>query len=100
MLAAGRPYAAALVGTDLPGIDAAEAVCRMWALDEDLQAVLCAGSAAGHADEMVSRLGLSDRLSLVRPPLGASELRLLACGLCVKRDLAGQARLREAEMDA
>ena len=87
------PFALAFVDMRMPpGIDGIETVGELWKLDPDLQVVLCTAYADYSWQEMVGRLGHSDRLLILKKPFDVVEVLQLACALTEKWRLARQAR--------
>ena len=75
-VAEGRPYALAFVDIRMPpGLDGVETVSRLWEVDPDLQVVLCSAYADYSWEEMTQKLGLSQRLLILRKPFDAIEAR-------------------------
>jgi signal transduction histidine kinase len=90
---AGRPYALAFVDVRMPpGIDGIETVARLWALDPDLQVVICTAYSDYSWQEMIGRLGRSDRLLILKKPFDVTEVLQLASALTEKWRLARQSR--------
>ncbi len=92
--AAGRPYAMAFVDIRMPpGIDGVETTSRLWKDDPDLQVVICSAYADYSWEEMMQRLGLSQRLLILRKPFDGIEVRQLAYALTEKWELLRKNRL-------
>jgi signal transduction histidine kinase len=84
----GRPYAVAFVDIRMPpGLDGVETTVRLWQEEPDLQVVLCSAYADYSWDEMVRRLGSSQRLLILRKPFDTIEVRQMAHALAEKWDL-------------
>ncbi len=99
-LAQGRPYAMAFVDVRMPpGWDGVETLCHIWDHDPNLQAVICTAYSDYSFDEMVSRLGRSDRWMILKKPFENIEVRQLACALTEKWELARQAMLKMDELE-
>jgi two-component system NtrC family sensor kinase len=95
----GRPYALAFVDIRMPpGIDGVETTARLWQADPDLQVVLCSAYADYSWEEVAQRLGISQRLLILRKPFDNIEVRQMAHALAQKWDLARQSRRREEEL--
>ncbi|HEX8435894.1 hybrid sensor histidine kinase/response regulator [Archangium sp.] len=98
-VAEGRPYALAFVDIRMPpGLDGVETVRRLWKEDEDLQVVLCSAYSDYSWEEMTQRLGLSQRLLILRKPFDNIEVRQLAHALTEKWDLLRQSHRRMADL--
>ncbi len=85
----GRPFA--LVFVDLrmpPGWDGVETIERILPADPDVQLVICSAYSDYSAREILTRLGISDRLLMLRKPCDSAEILLLATSLCRKWNLA------------
>jgi len=66
---AARPFAVAFVDVRMPpGWDGVETTCRLWEADPDLQVVICTAYSDHSWDEMIARLGTSDRLVILKKP--------------------------------
>ncbi|HXD00608.1 MAG TPA: hypothetical protein VN048_14805, partial [Verrucomicrobiae bacterium] len=62
-LAEGRPYAMAFMDVRMPpGWDGVETTAKVWEVDPDLQIVICTAYSDCSWDEMLQKLGRSDRL--------------------------------------
>jgi two-component system NtrC family sensor kinase len=96
----GRPYALAFVDIRMPpGIDGVETTARLWQADADLQVVLCSAYADYSWEEVAQRLGISQRLLILRKPFDNIEVRQMAHALAQKWDLARQNRRRQEELE-
>jgi two-component system, sensor histidine kinase and response regulator len=91
-----RPYALAFVDVRMPpGIDGIQTLQRMWAIDPDIQAVICTAYSDYTWEEMISKLGGStDRLLILKKPFDNIEVRQLALTLTEKWMLAREVRTR------
>jgi len=81
-----------------PGIDGVEAVRHMWKEDEDLQVVLCSAYSDYSWEEMTQKLGLSQRLLILRKPFDNIEVRQLAHALTEKWELLRQSHRRMEDL--
>ena len=93
----GRPYALTFVDVRMPpGIDGVETIERIWPADPNIQVVICSAYSDYSARDILLRLGVSDRLLMLRKPCDAGEILLIATALCEKWNLArGNGRLDE-----
>jgi two-component system NtrC family sensor kinase len=95
----GRPYSLAFVDIRMPpGIDGVETTAQLWKADEDLQVVLCSAYADYSWEEVAQRLGINQRLLILRKPFDNIEVRQMAHALAQKWDLSRQSRRREEEL--
>ncbi|MFY0582650.1 response regulator [Cystobacter fuscus] len=98
-LAQGKPYALAFVDIRMPpGIDGVETALRLWKEDEDLQVVLCSAYSDYSWEEMTQRLGISQRLLILRKPFDNIEVRQLAHALSEKWSLLRQSHKRMEDL--
>ncbi|ATB30072.1 hybrid sensor histidine kinase/response regulator [Melittangium boletus] len=98
-MAEGRPYALAFVDIRMPpGIDGVETALRLWKEDEDLQVVLCSAYSDYSWEEMTQRLGVSQRLLILRKPFDNIEVRQLAHALTEKWALLRQSHRRMEDL--
>lgn len=92
-LAAGIPYATAFVDVRMPpGWDGIETSTRIWQIDPDLQIVICTAYMDYSWDEMVEKLGYTDRLVILKKPFEAVEVQQLAGALGEKWRLHQEAK--------
>jgi len=97
---AGRPYALAFVDMRMPpGIDGLETIEKIWKVDSEIQVIICTAYSDYSSEDLVQRLGHTDRLLFLRKPFDNAEVCLLACGLTTKWNLGKQAKLRMAELE-
>ncbi|MEW6306983.1 MAG: response regulator [Verrucomicrobiota bacterium] len=94
-LAEGRPYATAFVDIRMPpGWDGIETVARLWEVCPELQIVICSAHSDYSWEEMVARLGHSDRLVILKKPFDNIEVLQLACALTEKWRLLQEVNAR------
>jgi len=97
--AEGSPFALAFVDMRMPpGWDGVETVERLWEADPDLQIVICTAYSDYSWEEVIDRLGVSDRLLLLKKPFDTAEVSQLACALTEKWHLAQRAKLNVAQL--
>ena len=90
----GRPYAVAFVDVRMPpGWDGVETTARLWKADPDLQIVICTAYSDYAWDELVSKVGETDQLVMLKKPFDAIELLQVANAFTAKWQLSKQARL-------
>src|ERR1700675_2004081 len=71
-LSEGRPYAMAFVDMRMPpGWDGLETIERLWAVDPDVQIVICSAHSDYDWTDVVARLHNSDKLLVVKKPFEA-----------------------------
>jgi two-component system NtrC family sensor kinase len=81
----GRPFALAFVDVRMPpGWDGVETIARLWEISPRLQVVICTAYSDYSRDEIIARLGKSDRLLILRKPFDPVEIQRLACELVEK----------------
>lgn len=89
----GCPYALAFVDIRMPpGWDGIETIKHIWALDQDIQVVICTAYSDYSWEETVSQLGLNDNLLILKKPFDNIAVRQLACALTKKWQLLQNAR--------
>jgi len=99
-LAAGQPYAMAFVDVRMPpGWDGIETIARIWQECPDLQVVVCTAYSDYSWDEMLAKLGHSDRLVVLKKPFDNIEVLQLAHTLTMKWQLQQQARGRLDDLE-
>jgi CheY-like chemotaxis protein len=88
-----RPYAVAFVDVRMPpGWDGVETIERIWRIDPDLQFVICSAYSDYTPNEILARLGISDRLLLLKKPFDSAEILLATTTLCEKWNLGRAAK--------
>lgn len=89
-LAEGRPYAMAFVDIRMPpGWDGVETVRRIWEVDPEILIVICSAYSDYSWEEMIGKLGRSDRFLILKKPFDNIEVRQCAMAMterwCVAR---------------
>jgi signal transduction histidine kinase len=96
----GRPYAVAFVDVRMPpGMDGVETTERLWREDPDLQVVLCSAYTDYSWEQVVQRLGISQRLLILHKPFQSIEVRQIAHALTEKWELLRRDRSRLVELE-
>jgi two-component system sensor histidine kinase/response regulator len=99
-LAAGRPYAMAFVDVRMPpGWDGVETTQRIWAIDPDIQIVLCTAYSDYSWNEMFEKIGDCDGLVILKKPFDAVEAVQLAHALTEKWRLHRQSVRKMGELE-
>jgi len=96
----GRPYALAFVDVRMPpGWDGIETIERIWQIAPELQMVICTAYSDYAWDQMIAKLGHSDRLLILKKPFDTVEVLQLAAALTEKWRLTQQARATIADLE-
>ena len=83
-LAEGRPYSVAFVDMRMPpGWDGLETIEHLWAIDPEMQVVVCSAYTDYDWLELLSRLGHSDKLIVVKKPF--EPIEILQCASALSR---------------
>ncbi len=81
----GQPYSVAFVDMRMPpGWDGLETIERLWAVDPDVQVVICSAYSDHDWDEIVGRLGRSEDLLVLKKPFDFIEVLQCAHALTSK----------------
>jgi diguanylate cyclase (GGDEF)-like protein len=81
----GRPYAMAFVDMRMPpGWDGLETIEHLWAVDPDVQIVICSAHSDYDWSKLVARLNNSGKLLIVKKPFEAIEVLQCANALTTK----------------
>ncbi len=84
----GKPYALAFVDIRMPpGWDGIETIKHIWALDQDIQIVICTAYSDYSWEETIKELGERDNLLILKKPFDATAVRQLAYSLTKKWQL-------------
>jgi diguanylate cyclase (GGDEF)-like protein len=93
-IAAGRPYAMAFVDMRMPpGWDGLQTIEALWAVDPDVQVVICSAHTDYDWSEVVERLQHSDKLLVLRKP--AEPIEVLQCATALSRKWQNERLVRE-----
>src|SRR5438094_9421360 len=99
-MGAGRPYAMAFVDVRMgPGWDGIETTAKLWEAYPDLQVVICTAHSDYSWDDMVAKLGYSERLVILKKPFDNVEVQQLANALTQKWCLLQQAKVRMEDLE-
>lgn len=97
---AGTPYAMAFVDVRMPpGIDGIETTVKIWEIAPDTQIVICTAYSDYSWDQMIGKVGYSDKLVLLKKPFDNVEVLQLACALTEKWRLAQGAKLKMEQLE-
>jgi signal transduction histidine kinase len=98
--AEGRPYSLTFLDVRMPpGWDGIETCERLWKVDPNLLVVLATAHSDHPWEEILTRLGGSDRLLILKKPFDSVEIRQLASTMTVKWELEREARMRVADLE-
>ena len=96
----GDPYSMAFVDVRMPpGWDGIETTAHLWEVEPDLQVVICTAYSDYSWDEMINRIGQSDRLLLLKKPFDPAEVLQMACALTEKWSLLQATKRQTAELE-
>jgi signal transduction histidine kinase len=97
----GRPYALAVVDMRMPpGWDGLKTIEHIWYADPEIQVVICTAYSDHTWGEIASRLGISDRLLILRKPFDSIEVQQIAASLTRKWELGRAIRLQVDDLAA
>jgi len=95
-----HPYAMAFVDVRMPpGWDGVETTAKIWEKYPDLQVVICTAYSDYSWEEMLKKLGYSDRLIILKKPFDNIEVLQLAISMTEKWRLYQQAKLRLEDLE-
>jgi signal transduction histidine kinase len=93
-MAARQPHAMAFVDMRMPpGWDGLETIRRIWAIQPDLEMVICTAYSDHSSQDIQHTLGISDRLLILKKPFDKVEVQQLALAITEKWNLRRLARL-------
>jgi len=99
-LAENRPYAMAFVDVRMPpGWDGIETIGHIWQDYPDLQVVVCTAYSDYSWEEMVEKLGQSDRLVILKKPFDNVEVMQLASAMTEKWRLYQQSKAKLIDLE-
>ena len=100
-LGCARPYALVFVDVRMPpGWDGIETLARIFETDARIQAVICTAYSDHSWDQVLARLGRSDRLLILKKPFDNIEMQQLASSLTEKWNAEARERARIEEARA
>ena len=82
-----------------PGWDGVETTAQIWQKYADLQVVICTAYSDYSWEEMLKKLGYSDRLVILKKPFDNIEVMQLAISMTEKWRLYQQAKLRLDDLE-
>lgn len=95
-----RPYAMAFVDVRMPpGWDGVETTLELWKVAPDLQIVICTAYSDYSWDDMLAKLGSSDRLVILKKPFDTIEVLQLTNALTEKWNLLQQTQAHAAQLE-
>jgi len=81
----GQPYSLAFVDVQMPpGLDGIETTARLWEADPELEVVICTAHSDYSWQDIIARLGQTDRLLVLKKPFDMVEVLQLAHALNAK----------------
>lgn len=93
-----RPYALAFVDVRTPvGLDGVETTRRIWEMCPDLQVVICTAYSDYSWEQMLTILGYSDRMVILKKPFDNIEVLLLTIAMTEKWRLYQESKIHLAE---
>jgi diguanylate cyclase (GGDEF)-like protein len=98
--AAGSPYHVAFVDMRMPpGWDGLATIEALWAVDRDIQVVICTAYSDHALDNLAERFASSDRLLVLKKPFESAEILQLATTLSEKWAVERQVERRVASLE-
>src|SRR5580692_3977931 len=89
----GRPYAVAFVDMRMPpGWDGLETIENLWKVDPEIQVVVCSAYSDYDWMELLTRLGYSDKLIVIKKPF--EPIEILQCASALSRKWQNARALR------
>ena len=94
-----RPYAVAIVDMRMPpGWDGLVTIEHILKADPEIQIVICTAHSDYSWGQLTERLGVSDRVLILRKPFDSIEVQQIASALTTKWELGRTVNLRTAEL--
>ena len=99
-LAQDMPYQLAFVDMRMPpGWDGLKTIEEIWAVDPDIQVVICTAYSDYSWEDISQRLGMNENLLILKKPFDTSEVAQLASTLTQKWILARKAKINREELE-
>jgi CheY-like chemotaxis protein len=97
----GRCYAVAFVDVRMPpGWDGVETIQRLWEVDPNLHVIICSAYSDYTWDDLVEKLGATDKLLYLRKPFDPTCVKQMALAVARKWRLERTSEERLAELEA
>jgi len=97
----GNPFQVAFVDMRMPpGWDGVQTIQRLWQADPHVQVVICTAYSDYSWEEISRKLGLTDRLLILKKPFDPLEIIQIATSLSEKWSLHSKAQLRMDELES
>ena len=99
-LAQEMPYQLAFVDMRMPpGWDGLKTIEEIWAVDPEIQVVICTAYSDYSWEDISQRLGMNENLLILKKPFDTSEVAQLATTMTQKWILARQAKNNRRELE-
>jgi CheY-like chemotaxis protein len=99
-VANGEQYALAFVDIRMPpGWDGVETILHLWQVDPNIQMVLCSAYSDYSWEEIVQKLGVSDKLLLLRKPFDPNSVKQLTLATTFRWQRERLARQRLSQLE-
>ncbi|HQX07238.1 MAG TPA: response regulator [Zoogloea sp.] len=96
-----QPYALAVVDMRMPpGWDGLKTIEHIWEADPEIQVVICTAYSDFTWAQIAERLGVSDRLLILRKPFDSIEVQQIVIALTRKWELGRGVRIKVDELAA
>jgi diguanylate cyclase len=97
---AGRPFNVAFVDMRMPpGWDGVQTIQRLWEVDPNVQVVICTAFSDYSWQEISKKLGLTDRLLILKKPFDPVEISQIATSMSEKWSLTRTAQLKMDQLE-
>jgi diguanylate cyclase (GGDEF)-like protein len=95
------PYSVAFVDMRMPnGLDGLETTEAIWEIDPNVQVIICTAYSDHTWDEVLNRLGCTDRLLLLKKPFDRDEARQMALTMSEKSRLCLMQRSQVDDLES
>ncbi|MEZ5977752.1 MAG: hybrid sensor histidine kinase/response regulator [Planctomycetota bacterium] len=96
-----QTFAMAFVDVRMPpGWDGITTIAELWKVDPDLQVVVCTAFSDYSYDEILEKLGRTDKLLILKKPFDSVEVQQMALALTAKRNAQEREKLYVEEIKA
>jgi CheY-like chemotaxis protein len=96
----GRPYAMAFMDLRMPpGWDGIETTSKIWAVDPEVELVICTAFSDYSRDEMIARIDYPDQMLILKKPFDSMEVLQLAHALTEKWRLHRRVKSRVEQIE-